>query len=278
MSDTSGPARIDPNVDPVNYVKVHLWPPLPTVFGTWLGDLLHRARNAADPDMELAVPDAVLETGIGVPGSRYDEPSGTHVITLFRALSLFAQAEALFPDDAEYADEPVTIFEPYVALTLANTATPATVEALHDPICVDQYAAEITAGTWQYQKNPHVIVGRDGRLLSGLNVLLAIIKANTPAPVLAEYDGDDDDGPYTWRPPVPPAACPMSGDTVSRWHAQPGPFDAIGEEMPDPGPYTEGETVTCSGCGATVPVTPVADTIRSAGRQYVARLAEHMTP
>lgn len=71
--------------------------------------------------------------------------------------------------------------------------------------------------------------------------------------------------------------CPGSGTTVERWHEMPSPLDRPGAyaDAPDPGPYTEGERVTCRHCSASVPVTPIANTRRSAGRQYVARLAQH---
>lgn len=69
--------------------------------------------------------------------------------------------------------------------------------------------------------------------------------------------------------------CPGSGTTVSRWHSRQNPLDPMSEWTADPGPYTEGERVTCPRCHADVPVTPVADNRRSAGRQYVARLTAH---
>lgn len=76
---------------------------------------------------------------------------------------------------------------------------------------------------------------------------------------------------------APTAPCPGSGTTVSRWYA-PNGWGETGAEVdptPDPGPYTEGERVTCRHCSADVPVTPVAATQRETGRQYVARLAQH---
>ncbi|PPS89601.1 hypothetical protein [Streptomyces sp. MH60] len=77
-----------------------------------------------------------------------------------------------------------------------------------------------------------------------------------------------------------PAAkpCPKSGGTVDRWHEGTNLLFAPDDDKPDPGPYTEGEHVTCPGCGADVPVTPVANNLRSAGRQYVARLPQHTIP
>lgn len=74
---------------------------------------------------------------------------------------------------------------------------------------------------------------------------------------------------------APAAPCPGSGATVSRWHSRQNPLDPMSEWTADPGPYAEGERVTCRHCSADVPVTPVANTLRSAGRQYVGRLAQH---
>lgn len=76
--------------------------------------------------------------------------------------------------------------------------------------------------------------------------------------------------------PAPaPVPCPRSNDTVSRWHEGATLLYMPDPTASDPGPYIDGETVECSGCGANVPVTPIADHVRSVGRQYVARLAAH---
>lgn len=75
----------------------------------------------------------------------------------------------------------------------------------------------------------------------------------------------------------PAAPCPGSGTTVDRYE-MPGPFadpDGFYADAPDPGPYTDGERVTCPSCAVEVPVTSIANTLRSAGRQYVARFAQH---
>jgi hypothetical protein len=66
-----------------------------------------------------------------------------------------------------------------------------------------------------------------------------------------------------------------SGGTVSRWTQPVDPFNGMGPWTPDPGPYGQGEKVTCPGCAMEVEVTPVANNMRSSGRQYVARLAAH---
>lgn len=202
MSDTTTREPVtDPAADPVGYVQRNIWPPLPTVFGAWLGDLIHRATAGADPDLELAVPDAVLDTGIFIPLCRKD--GDTLVITLGRALTLFNLEELLFPDDEEHAAEPISVFEPLVALTLANTATAATVADTYDPDTVTELAESLAAGDWHYGRVTAIRVDGNGRLATGLNTLLAIVKANTPAPALAYYETDaTGTTPLTWRGPA----------------------------------------------------------------------------
>lgn len=202
MSDTTTPEPVtDPAADPIGYVQRNIWPPLPTVFGVWLGDLIHRAKAGVDPDLELAVPDAVLETGVFLPLCRKD--GDTIVITLGRALTLFGLEELLFPDDEEHAASPITVFEPLVALTLANTADAQTVADDYNPQTVKELADTLTAGEWRFDMTARIRVDHQGRLTSGLNTLLAIVKANTPAPALAFYDTDDTGAvPLTWRGPA----------------------------------------------------------------------------
>jgi hypothetical protein len=191
----------NPADDPIGYVQRNIWPPLPTAFGVWLGDLIHRAAAGADPDLELAVPDAVLATGVFVPLCRKD--GDTIVVTLGRALTLFGLEELLFPDDEEHAADPIAVFEPLVALTLANTADAQTVADTYDPATVAELAATLAAGDWEYHLVPPIRVDGHGRLVTGLNTLLAIVKANAPAPAMAYYDTDDTGTvPLTWRGPA----------------------------------------------------------------------------
>jgi hypothetical protein len=168
----------------------------------WLGDLVHRARAGADPDLELAVPDAVLDTGVHVPLCRKTE-DGTIVTTLARALTLFHADHLLFPDDPEHSAEPVVIYEPGVALTLANTADMITVSGAHDPATVSELAGRLTGGQWDYRLVAAVRIDHEGRLIGGLNTLLAIVLANRPAPALT-YDLTPDPAhqPLTWRGPA----------------------------------------------------------------------------
>lgn len=63
------------------------------------------------------------------------------------------------------------------------------------------------------------------------------------------------------------ALCSNSGRTVSRWHTS--------DTQADPGPYADGEHVTCPLCSASVPVTPHATTERETGTQYVAYYLDH---
>lgn len=191
----------DPATDPHAYVREAVWPPLPAAFGAWLADLAHRAQAGADPDLELAVPDAVLATHIHVPLARTTD-DGTTTITLGAALTLFGAEHLLFPDPGA-SDEPIEIFEPVVALTLANTADAATVAATYDPDTVKRLAGQLTAGEWQYQHVTPIRVDQQGRVTEGLNTLLAVVAANHPAPALAHYDNDPAHGQrYTWRGPT----------------------------------------------------------------------------
>lgn len=202
MSDTTTREPVaDPAADPIGYVQRNIWPPLPTVFGVWLGDLIHRAKAGADPDLELAVPDAVLETGVFLPLCRKD--GDTTVITLGRALTLFSLEELLFPDEEEHAAEPISVFEPLVALTLANTADAQTVADTYNPQTVTELADTLTAGEWRFHLAEPIVVDQQGRLIGGLTTLLAIVKANVPAPALAFYNTDDTGAvPLTWRGPA----------------------------------------------------------------------------
>jgi hypothetical protein len=202
MSDTRNtPPGPDPATDPIAYVRQAIWPPLPTAFGAWLRDLAHRAKAGADPNLELAVPDAVLETGIPVPVARKTD-DGTVVTTLGRALTLFHAEHLLFPDDTEHSEDPVAIFEPGVALTLANTADAKYAADCFDLVSVNEMAAQLTNGEWDYRLVSPIRVDRQGRLTTGLNTLLAIVKANAPAPAMAYYDTPADGQPLTWRGPA----------------------------------------------------------------------------
>ncbi|MFI0967133.1 hypothetical protein ACH4S8_37965 [Streptomyces sp. NPDC021080] len=71
-----------------------------------------------------------------------------------------------------------------------------------------------------------------------------------------------------------PDPCANSGRTVSRWYAPHG-WDTPAADIPDPGPYADGEHVTCPLCRRDVPVTPHATTERETGTQYVARYTDH---
>lgn len=201
MSDTA-PARPDPATDPAAYVSEVVWPPLPPAFGDWLADLVRRARAGEDPDLELAVPDAVLATSVPVPLCRMT-PNGTVVTTLGRALTLFHAEHLLFPEPDEHDGDPVQVFEPEVALTLANTADAQAVADTYDPAVVRERSAQLLAGEWRYRDVTPIRVDRHGRLVDGLSTLLAIVQANRPAPVIAHYDTDHlGDAPLTWRGPA----------------------------------------------------------------------------
>lgn len=201
MSDITAPERVtDPAADPVGYVQRNIWPPLPTAFGVWLGDLIHRAKAGADPDLELPVPDGVLATGVFVPLARKAD-DGTIVITLGRALTLFHLEELLFPTDEEHAADPVEIFEPEVARTLANTADAKTVADTFDLKHINELTYQLVNEEWDYRRASPIHVDGEGRLHTGLNTLLAIVKANLPAPAIAHYDTPT--GPsLTWRGPA----------------------------------------------------------------------------
>lgn len=202
MSDPTAPKQpIDPAADPLTYVQLHIWPPLPTPFGAWLADLIHRAKAGADPNLELAVPDAVLETGTPVPLARKTD-DGTIVITLGRALTLFHLEELLFPTPDEHADDPLEIFEPSVALALANTADAHYFGECFDPKEIDELTTRLLNGEWEHHTICPIRVDKQGRLTTGLNTLLAIIKANRPAPARAFYDTPTDGSPLTWRGPA----------------------------------------------------------------------------
>lgn len=69
--------------------------------------------------------------------------------------------------------------------------------------------------------------------------------------------------------------CPRSGGTVDRWTQPVDPCNAAGDWTDDPGPFREGETAECPGCGAAVAVTHRVTNDRSSGTQYVGNLAEH---
>ena len=72
----------------------------------------------------------------------------------------------------------------------------------------------------------------------------------------------------------PAVRCSKSGGTVSRWWS-PDPM-GVGDTNPvDPGPYRDGETIECPGCGASVAVTHRITNERETGTQYVGDLAEH---
>lgn len=199
MSDTT--ARPDPVTDPHAYVRDAIWPPLPPAFGTWLMDLTRRAQAGDDPDRELPVPREVLNTGLTVPLC-YEDSDGTVVTTLGRALTVFGAEHLLYPEGDE-ADT-VEIFEPVVALALANTADAHTVAHTYDPTAVAEMAAQLTAGEWEYHRVLPIHVDQQGRVTAGLNTLLAIVQANQPAPAMARYDTDRDEDtePYTWRAPA----------------------------------------------------------------------------
>lgn len=199
MSEPEHP--IDPEKDPHGYIEREIWPPLPRVFGGWLEELIHRAKAGTDPSLELAIPDAIRETGIRIPGARTTD-DGTPVITLATALILFRVEHLLFPGDAEHAEEPVLIFEPVIALQLANTADAATVADIYNADTIRELSAQIKAGEYDYRNNETVTIDAQGRLTSGLNVLLAIVHADAPAPALAVYDTDTHPGPYRWRGPA----------------------------------------------------------------------------
>jgi hypothetical protein len=203
MSDTTTRERPDPATDPIAYVREAIWPPLPTAYGAWLGDLTHRALNGVDPELELAVPKTVLDTGVPLPPELcYQDDDGITVITLGNALTLFGAEHLLFPDIAASGD-PIEIFEPVVALSLANTADAATVADTYDPETVGELAAQLTAEDWNYHRVTAIRVDQQGRVTHGLNTLLAIVQANRPAPALAYYENDQPEGaPYTWRGPT----------------------------------------------------------------------------
>ncbi|MFC4328292.1 hypothetical protein ACFPC0_10690 [Streptomyces andamanensis] len=192
--------RTDPLMDPTGYVRREVWPPLPAVFGGWLAELTHRATAGADPATELAVPDAILETGLAIPGAHL-APDGTPVIALVDALTLFHLEHLLYPDD-DTEGSSLAIFEPLVALQLANTADATTVSETYNPATVRELSAQITAGEYDYRTNETVTLDTQGRLTHGLNLLLAIVHANAPAPALALYHYDTNPGPYRWRGPA----------------------------------------------------------------------------
>lgn len=201
MSDTTNDTRPDPATDPIAYVREVMWPPLPTAFGVWLQDLVHRAKAGADPDLELAVPDAVLDTRIPLPLARRTD-DGTLTITLENALTLLHADHLLWPTPEEHAAHPVEFFTPDVARTLANTADAKTVADTYDWSHIQELAAQLKSGAWDYRQASPIHVDRDGRLHTGLNTLLAIVKANQPAPALAHYDQPYDGAPLNWRGPA----------------------------------------------------------------------------
>ena len=73
---------------------------------------------------------------------------------------------------------------------------------------------------------------------------------------------------------TPTTPCPWSARSLTRWYAPHG-WSIPAADIPDPGPYTVGEHVTCPHCGAAVAVDRVKTTERETGRQYVAWLAQH---
>lgn len=194
----------------VNYVRSQFFPPLPRLYGAWLVDLKHRAEAGADPNLLLAVPDAIMETGY-VPRAARPADDGTTVITLYEALAGLRQEGLLIPADREAAaavpegtdiPEGVEMVTPVVALALANTADADTVGFEFDP---DQVAAMSTAlvkGEWAVDLDDPIHVDHQGRVCKGLNMLLAVVQGNIPAPVPIVYGYDDAARPLTWRGPA----------------------------------------------------------------------------
>lgn len=186
----------------ISYVR-GLWPPLPRAYGPWLVELAHRARAGADPELELAVPDAILDSGT-LPRPTRRAEDGTLTITLREALTALRQEDLLYPDEEDPTWPPVEIVSPAVALSLANTADAAYAAQAHDPQAVTQLAEALKGGQWEVDLDNPIRVDQQGRITTGLNLLLAIVAACMDAPAAITYAYDDGPLPLTWRAPTDP--------------------------------------------------------------------------
>lgn len=189
----------------IAYVRGQFWPPLPRVYGAWLIDLKYRATGGAAPDLELAVPPAILDSGY-TPRSARRRRDGTTVITLFNALASLRQEELLMPpaeeDEPDPLPEGVELVTPIVALVMANSADAATFGELYDPEEVARVAAELAHGTWVVDADQPIHVDHQGRITTGLNTLLAVVQADISVPVPIVYGYDTANRPLTWRGPA----------------------------------------------------------------------------
>lgn len=186
----------------IAYVRGNFMPPLPTVYGPWLVELTARAKGGASPELEILVPDAIRESGY-IPREARTTEDGTLVITLRDALSALHQEDLLFPD-GEMAGHGlgVEFVTPIVALAMANTADAAYWGQTYDPDRIHELATTLALGNWVVNIDEPIRVDEQGRIVSGLNELLAIVEANTDTPVSITYAYDDAPRPLTWRGPA----------------------------------------------------------------------------
>lgn len=183
------------------YVTEEIWPPLPAAYGPWLVELAQLARDGTDPATEVPVPADVLGTDVIPPGTIRHPDGPPPVITLADALRALGQEDLLYPEDTEDAP-PLEFVTPIVALALANTADIDYWNNAYDPIEADRLASELSRGEWTVHLDDPIRVDRQGRITSGLNELLAIVAADTQAPVNITYAYDNAPRPLTWRAPA----------------------------------------------------------------------------
>ncbi|MFE2934900.1 hypothetical protein [Streptomyces sp. NPDC059278] len=169
----------------------------------WLLELANHAKEGADPGLELAVPDAIKESGHIPSGARTAE-DGTLVITLHDALAALDLEDLLlhFHEEEEGHGPGVEFVTPIVALAMANTTDAAHWGQTYDPDRIHELATTLTLGNWVVNVDDPIRVDEQGRIVSGLNELLAIVAANIDAPVSITYAYDDAPRPLTWRGPA----------------------------------------------------------------------------
>ncbi len=188
------------------YVQGRFVPPLPPAYAPWLVDLARLAETGARPDAVVPVPPEVASHRL--PRGAYTDGSGTRVITLWDALAALRKTDLLLDRDEDeeaggvVLPKGVELMEPVTALALANTADAATVVRTHSASRVSALADGLRGGRWEIHPDRPVQIDQQGRVVEGLDSLLAIVEADVCAPVAMAYGTDNVSGGYSWRSPL----------------------------------------------------------------------------
>lgn len=204
MSDTpADPGQATEEALAIAYVQDYFFPPLPRAYGPWLVQLAEMARQGADPEVLVPIPADVVAAGQLPTGARRLDATADPVITLREALTDLGRGDLLGqPDPGKGEGEGPEFIKPETALALANTADAAYWGQAYDPDEVHDLATALTLGNWQINDENPIRVDQQGRVVSGLNQLLAVVAANIAAPAFITYDYDTATRPLTWRGPA----------------------------------------------------------------------------